>query len=718
MAPPYRPPRSTTWQAGPRLPPHLMSLPFLRWSVARTADRSPLSRHNVGPPLPRRAQSRAPWRRRTIALAVLAGGWLAGCRDAPTTPSSVRPDATPGVLRADQAPAAANGGAQYGPVTVPVGNPLNPDGYARIASLPTDRYTMLTLRVEGTSALEPTPAYTAGVPLTSGPRGRYSSYSCYWGVDVFLDSARNNTPPSSFRCGSAEDTRPVEATLVTRGVMYARRQPGISACGPTRNQPCYSASGDYTVSAWAPRAALSLSASRSGSAAAVSAGDYYNFTAVITPDQIAGQGVPRYVQSWQFIEDSTGRVVTPSCYSTTCGFGVQRSGRMRVTAWVNAESLTAEFPVKLGPVGLTLEPSRTSVTAGDSVTFTPRPTPADSGSMEVLTWSWQPDSGAASATCSTSRRCSIAIPRSGTMTVQARVQGTIRTATARVTIIPPSLRLTVDRTSSFPGDTFTFSGDLQPKTASGNNVPHRVVAWRFTPGTGTTVTGVAFRASPTSQFNTRAKSVSGHTLSTQRSSTTQNVADVIDSTAVDSMTSVHESGDDLLPPPPDDFPPTQPCGPEVGLVCKMPVHQDGTVTLVVQVGDAQYEASAPVAIRLECPPFIPVDYVLDPGVISFTSKYPVTWRRGAIPPITVEAQGPFRIESDEIRSRDGSPPRAFYEVRSARIVDMQGDIPRFWQMKAGGTIQFWCRTWVERDGKYRGKVQYSGHHRLQWVRGP
>lgn len=224
---------------------------------------------------------------------------------------------------------------------------------------------------------------------------------------------------------------------MTRGIVSARRHPGGGySCGPARDQPCFSASGDFTVTAWAPRAALSLSGSRGGSTPVVNAGDWYNFAVIITPNQIAGQGVPRYVQSWRFVEDGTGRVVDPGCgTSTTCGFGPPRSGRMRVSAWVNADSLTAEFPIQLGPVGLTLTPSRSSVAAGDSVTFTPAGTPAGAP-VEVLSWSWQPDSGAVVTVCGTNPTCTMAVPRGGTMKVSARVQGVTVAATAPVTVVP------------------------------------------------------------------------------------------------------------------------------------------------------------------------------------------------------------------------------------------------------------------------------------------
>lgn len=398
----------------------------------------------------------------------------ASCQDAPTTPAPTPLGATrtagAGGLRYDAAPVYADstGVTQFSSVDVPVGNSLNPDGSGRLGVFPRDKYTLLYLTVAGQNQMTGVNANVYPSSFVAGPAG----IDCHWGMRVYNDSGGTGGGGFVIPCGRLGDTGPVAVYGLARGIVFGH-QDGNAGSAPSCGGPCYSVSGGFTMQAWAPRAQLSLTATRSGDTTTVRPGDLYQLSVVITPNQIGGHGVPRYVQGWRFVEDGTGAVTTMCSTETTCNYWPTRAGRVQVTVWVNSYVQTAEYPVVMGPIGLALKPSRRSVPVGDTVTFTPVPTPAGA-SVEVLGWRWQPDSGTAgSSVCATAALCTMAIAQSGTMTVQARVQGTVRSATTRVTIVPcPTRNAILDDSTVRAGLNALWASSNPNAPSDSNRIEH------------------------------------------------------------------------------------------------------------------------------------------------------------------------------------------------------------------------------------------------------
>jgi hypothetical protein len=144
----------------------------------------------------------------------------------------------------------------------------------------------------------------------------------------------------------------IDVTMTTRGALLLRQQGAPQNCGPQgTGGACVRINQQFTARVDVPAAELSIIPVQAGGMVAgqVRPGDTYNFSVRITPNAIDGVGVPRYVRSWRFQDDSTGALLDPGCgTSTTCSYVLPRSGRMIVRAWVNNDSATASVPIPRG----------------------------------------------------------------------------------------------------------------------------------------------------------------------------------------------------------------------------------------------------------------------------------------------------------------------------------------------------------------------------------
>lgn len=148
---------------------------------------------------------------------------------------------------------------------------------------------------------------------------------------------------------------------------------------------------------------------------------------------------------WQPDDGAAGQTVACDAVASpgpVCRTAVYESGTMYVQATVSlptgqTQVEQASDHVSTGPEQLELTANPTAVKPGENVTFPSRT--KNSSPYVVQGWRWVPDSGAAltdPSTCGTAKTCTLPVYESGTMWVDATIEGTpgIQSDSARVTI--------------------------------------------------------------------------------------------------------------------------------------------------------------------------------------------------------------------------------------------------------------------------------------------
>jgi hypothetical protein len=97
-----------------------------------------------------------------------------------------------------------------------------------------------------------------------------------------------------------------------------------------------------------------------------------------------------------------------------------------------------QVEIRVVPIPLALRANRTAITPGQSVVFTASANPVTYAGltvpMTVQQWRWVPDSGATSTPCGQAKNCSFVPPASGTMYVDAEVNGVTQTKSVHVLV--------------------------------------------------------------------------------------------------------------------------------------------------------------------------------------------------------------------------------------------------------------------------------------------
>jgi hypothetical protein len=194
-------------------------------------------------------------------------------------------------------------------------------------------------------------------------------------------------------------------------------------------------------------------------------------------------------------------------------------------------------------------------------------------------------------------QCDAAINETGAMYARVPVGGYIEQAHAAVTVEPPDLSLSADRTELQEGDTVVFTGQIVPE-----NAPYEVVGWSWQPDAGGIVTAAT---SPKH----------GNVMTALMDSTVPG-----DSIEADSIPTIDDSDTEV----PDDPPATNACT-HTELECIMSIYSWDTVTLTAYVAGRLRTRSVHVNVNYECPPEIPIDAVLEPGESPIAARQTYAW---------------------------------------------------------------------------------------------
>lgn len=349
---------------------------------------------------------------------------------------------------------------------------------------------------------------------------------------------------------------------------------------------------------------------------------------------------------------------------------------------------TGSFAITVTPAAnkLTLAAMPSTISSGDTVTFTAS---AGGASFSVQEWIWQPDeppgtSNTGSCTIGVTQ-CDAAINESGTMYVRATVGGYVEQAHTTVTVEPPDLSLSADRTEIQEGDTVVFTGHIIPESA-----PYEVVGWSWQPDGIITAAVTPMRGNVTAVL----------TDSTPPG----------DSTETDTLQTIDDSDLDV----PDERPATNSCT-HTELECTMTIYSSGTVTLTAYVAGTLRTRSVHVNVRYHCPPLIPMDAVSGPGEFAIETTANLIFPFFApLGPRTVWVGPPYTWLEDAGTNSKGLAI-AWYSPGYGSEPDGRTLV------KPTSSLRFACRTRRDYDqglGRYvyTGTVRYDFRANLQWFR--
>jgi hypothetical protein len=397
---------------------------------------------------------------------------LAACTDAVTGPQRQH-GGDYGVPAADPVSASVQF-SHFGPGVAFIGTPTNPDGMRVLAEFPRDRDVLVEATYTGPIDVAPIDNRDL-VPSSIPIFGVVAGTRRYYGIDPLPDfkgtvpAYARNTLASNPAADSAQGTFVRAATLdflisaqvrrdrlaastnsstqevvvyVTRGTFVVRQQGAPHHCGPTGIEACTRMNASVSVQFRIPRARLTIVPRQvSGLGGQIRVGDQFNFLAGVAPNVYQGQGMPRSVRMWEWIDNATGRAtpVTRCAGQVEClGFTIPGAGRMRVSGWANNDSTSTEMPIPLGAYAIALQTAdgRSWYRAGDAVTFLPRVTPTE-GRVDVAEWRWVPDGGPQQVVCGTAGTCTITPAVSGEMLLYSYVNGTwMPVARRRIIVVP------------------------------------------------------------------------------------------------------------------------------------------------------------------------------------------------------------------------------------------------------------------------------------------
>lgn len=149
-------------------------------------------------------------------------------------------------------------------------------------------------------------------------------------------------------------------------------------------------------------------------------------------------------------------------------------GRACMTNGGPCHTYSGSFTVTVDrePASLTLTASKSLVKPNTPVAFTAAVTPStvsgQSMPFKLISWNWQPDSGTAVSACAAPSVtpnpavCNYTPPFSGTMHIEAFVNGSAASADVRVDVRNPTLTLTAVPDNVIPYDTVTFNATVTP----------------------------------------------------------------------------------------------------------------------------------------------------------------------------------------------------------------------------------------------------------------
>jgi hypothetical protein len=264
------------------------------------------------------------------------------------------------------------------------------------------------------------------------------------------------------------------------------------------------------------------------------------------------------------------------------------------------------------------------------------------------------------------------------MYVRASVNGTIEQAHAAVTVEPPDLSLSADRTEIQEGDTVVFTGQIIPESA-----PYEVVGWSWQPDGIITAAVSPMRRNMTTVLTD--STVTG------------------DSVEADSIETIDDSDTEV----PDNRPATYACT-DTELECTMSIYSSGTVTLTAYVAGTLRTRSVHVNVKYECPPQIPIDAVFGPGEFPIAARETWAYVDGArisLGPQTVYVSPPFTLAAPGNPNKDGLAV-GWYKPAS-------GTGPAGYLLfPALSSVRFVCRTYTKWNGselryKWHGSVEYD-----------
>jgi hypothetical protein len=428
--------------------------------------------------------------------------------------------------------------------------------------------------------------------------------------------------------------------------------------------------------------------------AAVKTGGSVTFTAAWSDGHTITSG--EFVD-WQWMPDvAPGTTqVCPNWQSPSpnpCTKPVMESGSMRIHVRRGGINKYASAHATVYST-FTLNTDHSSVYPGDTVKYTPL---YDGVPGTAARWAWIPSDTAAADTyrcpdgSSLCRKPMVVTGRMRAFT--SPTPNTGDSAYADVTVLMPTVTLSVDRSEVGEGDTAIFTATISPARPW-----YHATTWTWTAGAGGVMASLRPKDSP--RFNKR-----GVATPARNSDVTP------DSSATDS--SVVAADTLPLDPIVQDSRTTQPCV-TTSLVCAPEIYGTGTMTLVADVGGRRI-ASTPVraSVLYYCPDQFPIDYVLSTGPPSVqVARTAEHWNRdGTLKGYSmITVAGPYyftKMLENPGWGRYGLAsyrPTVAYDEDGFSMLFSVGDTP------LTSTLMFICKTWLNKNGKFTGSMVYAEH---------
>lgn len=179
------------------------------------------------------------------------------------------------------------------------------------------------------------------------------------------------------------------------------------------------------------------------------------FNATLTPPP----PITWNLSSWIWRPDVGTGGLSASCSweEKTCTRTVSKSGWMKATVTIGAHTLVDSARVFLGSrPPLTLTADRTTITAGETVTFT---TAAGGEPYSIASWVYRVGSTSQSVSCGTATQCVTPLSQSGTMWVYGTVLDQPDSASVAITVQPEQVSISITVTTFTAPHSFTAKTD-------------------------------------------------------------------------------------------------------------------------------------------------------------------------------------------------------------------------------------------------------------------